>query len=157
MSCERFALLTAKTSDLLSVGHSTTEGLSPADVSAALMDCTPLQQTIMLTKADCLNPSENDLKSLHIRVCRIMVKQKWKISKRDSSRKALLLLTRLCFHVYCLNQPVSVSQQVRFMGVSRSQYHKKWQHKFNVVMDDFRDYLAEQEIIGISKYYRRAK
>ncbi len=157
MSIERLSMLTPKGIDLTSVGYGTATGLSPADVSAALMDCTPLQQTILLSKSGCFYPSEQDLKSLHIRVCRMMVKHNWKVSKKDSRRKALLQLTRLCFHSYCSNQPITRSDQHKIMGVSRSQYHKRWLSRYNTVMDDFRDYLAQQEVIGVSKYYNRAR
>ena len=142
---------------MFSAGRSTTQGTTPADVSACLVDCTPLQETILLTKSGCLYPNETQLKSLHVRVCRIMVAKKWEVSKKDSKRKALLLLTRLCFHAYCLNQVIPVSQQFRFMNVSRSQYAKRWQSRFNQVMDDFNEYLSKQEVIGISKYYNRAR
>ncbi len=156
MSIETLSILTPSGCNLTGSGRGTSQGITAADVSAALMDCTPLQQAILLAKSGCQHPTENDIKSLHVRVCKMMVKHDWKISRRDSKRKVLLLLTRLCFYTYCSNAPVTIAQQGMVMGVSRSQYHKKWRKRFETVMDDFGYYLAQQEVIGISKYYNRA-
>ena len=140
--------------DFTSAGRSTVKGVDAAHLSACLADCTPLQANILLSVANGVQLDQKCLETLHLRVCRIMLREKWTISSKDSKRKILLMLAIIGFYSYVSSKQPKVREIYEFLGVSESTWHKKWSRKYAVVRDDFLNYLSEQERDGNRAFYR---
>jgi len=151
---EQITRLCPKGTDFGTIGRSTGEKISAADIAACLCDLNDVQELILLS-IHGIPTSKKGMEALHLRVCRLMLREKWTISKKDSKRKALLLLTTIGFYSYISPKPPTIREMYEFMGVSRYIWHQKWSKKYSVMMEDFNDYLSDQERTGNRMFYRR--
>ena len=152
---EQLTMLNPRGVDFKSVGRGSVRSMSSSEMAACLCDLTPIQELIVLSINCGPQPGGEGIGLLYDRLCSIKSRERWKLSKKDKRRDALLLLTTIGFYSYISPTPPKIGQMAQYLGISRQYWHRNWSKRYKAMMTDFNDYLSEQERDGNRAFYRR--